>query len=293
MNTIILTDSTCDLTLEYVEQNSDILDVLGMPVNIDGHEYFDDFGKTLSHDEFYSKLRLGIMPSTAQINMFRFSTMFKKHYVEGKSVIYIGFSSNMSGTFNNAVLARQEFLEIYPDADITIIDSLAASIGQGVLIVGAIDMLREGKSKDEIVNWVEANKLKANHWFAVDDLNYLKKGGRISAATAVVGSALNIKPILTLDNSGKLGSYTNVRGRKKSIKFISEKFQEHVINCSEATVIIGHGNCLEDAEILKEYVLSIGKPKNIIISELSATIASHVGPNMIACAFIGDGREEK
>lgn len=293
MSTIILTDSTCDLTLEFVEKNEDILDILGMPVNIDGHEYFDDFGKTLSHDEFYSKLRLGIMPATAQINMFRFTERFKKHYCEGNSIIYIGFSSNMSGTFNNAILAKRELLELYPDADITVIDSLAASIGQGVLVAGAVDKIREGKSKEEVVNWVEENKLKTNHWFAVDDLNYLKKGGRISAATAVVGTALNIKPILTLGNDGKLGNYTNVRGRKKSIKFLAEKFSEHIVDCESSTVIIGHGNCTEDADLLKEYILEVGNPKTILISELSATIASHVGPNMIAAAFIGDKREGK
>jgi DegV family protein with EDD domain len=264
-----------------------------MPVNIEGHEYFDDFGKTLSHYEFYSKLRLGIMPSTSQINMFRFSEMFKKHYNEGKSIVYIGFTSGMSGTFNNAVLAAEELLEQHPDADITVIDTISASIGLGILVVEAVDMLRQGKSKDEIVTWVEDNKLKTNHWFAVDDLNFLKKGGRISAATAVVGTALNIKPILTVDNGGKLGSYTNVRGRKKSIKFLAEKFQEHIVNCSEASVIIGHGNCLEDADMLRGYILEGCMPKRLIVSELSATIASHVGPNMIAVAFVGDRREEK
>ncbi|WP_139904990.1 DegV family protein [Clostridium thermarum] len=293
MNTIIITDSTCDLTLEYVQENADMLDIIGMPVNIEGYEYFDDFGKTLSHDEFYSKLRLGIMPSTAQINTFRFSEIFKKHYQKGKSIIYIGFTSGMSGTFNNAVMAAEELIKEHPDADITVIDTLSASIGQGVLVVEAVDMLRNGKSKEEIVRWVEDNKLKSNHWFAVDDLNFLKKGGRISAATAVVGTALNIKPILTVDNSGKLVSYTNVRGRKKSIRFLAEKFHEHIRNCSVTTVIIGHGDCLEDAYMLKEYILEECMPKKLIVSQLSATIASHVGPNMIAVAFVGDDREVK
>lgn len=293
MGSIIITDSTCDLTLEYVQENADVLDTLGMPVNVDGYEYLDDFGKSLSHNEFYDKLRSGIMPSTAQINVFRFKEVFEKHYKAGNSVIYIGFSSGMSGTFNNSILARQEMLEEYPDADITVIDSLSASIGQGILVVEAIDLLRQGKSKEEIVDWVENHKLKSNHWFAVDDLNYLKKGGRISATTAVVGTALNIKPILTVDNSGKLGPYSNVRGRKKSLKFLADKVHEHMENKEETTLIIGHGNCFEDAEMLKEYILEGCTPKKIMISELSATIASHVGPNMIAAAFIGSNREFK
>lgn len=293
MSSIIITDSTCDLTLEYVQENADVLDTIGMPVNVDGYEYLDDFGKSLSHDEFYAKLRSGVMSSTAQINAFRFREMFEKHYKAGKSIIYIGFTSGMSGTFNNALLARGEILEEYPDADITVIDSLSASIGQGVLVVEAIDQLRQGKSKEEIVDWIESNKLKSNHWFAVDDLNYLKKGGRISATTAVVGTALNIKPILTVDHSGKLIPYSNVRGRKKSMKFLADKVHEHMENPEEVTLIIGHGNCLEDAEMLKEYILEGCTPKKILISELSATIASHVGPNMIAAAFVGSTREVK
>ncbi|MDP4090242.1 MAG: DegV family protein [Bacillota bacterium] len=292
MSTIILTDSGCDLTLEYVEENADILDVLGMPVNIDGYEYMDDFGKTLSHEEFYDKLRAGIMPSTAQINSFRFYEKFKKHYNDGNSVLYLGFTSNMSGTFYNAVMARNEFMEKHPDADITVIDTISASIGQGVLVFNAVSQLRMGKSKEFIANWVEENKMKANHWFAVDDLIYLRKGGRVSTATAVVGSALNIKPILTVNREGKLGSYTNMRGRKKSIRFLADKVRENAGKIEDTTIIIGHGGCPEDAKLLESYILEIGIPQNIVISELSATIASHVGPNMIAAAFVGAEREK-
>ncbi len=293
MGTILLTDSCCDLTLEYVEANSDILDILGMPVNIDGYEYLDDYGKSLSHAEFYSKLREGIMPSTAQINSFRFYETFKKHYNQGNSVLYLGFSSNLSGTFFNAVMARNEFVEKHPDADITVIDTLSASVGQSVMILTAIEMLRQGSNKEQIVQWAEDNKMNVNHWFAVDDLNYLKKGGRISAATAIVGSALNIKPILTVDREGRLGSYSNVRGRKKSVKFIADKLGENIINLQDAIVIIGHGNCPEDAKLLEGYILEKGTPKQLMVCELSATIASHVGPNMIAAAFIGETREQK
>jgi DegV family protein with EDD domain len=293
LGTIILTDSGCDLPLEYVEQNKDILDVLGMPVNIDGYEYYDDFGKTFSHDDFYSKLRSGILPSTAQINLYRFTEKFTKHYENGTSIIYLGLCSGLSGTYNNAVLAREEFLQEHPNADITVIDPVSASIGQGLLIVYAVNMVRKGKSKEDIVNWIEENKMNIQHWFGVDDLHYLKKGGRISATTAVLGTALNVKPILIVNHEGKLTTYTNVRGRKKSIKFLSQKFNEHMTHPENTLVIIGHGNCPDDAEKLKEFILDQCTPKQIIVSELSATIASHVGPNMIAITFLGDIREDK
>lgn len=293
MGTIILTDSCCDLTLEYIEQNSDVLDFLGMPVNIDGYEYLDDFGKTLPHSEFYSKLKSGIMPSTAQINSYRFYEKYKKHCGNGDSVLYLGFSSNMSGTYYNALTARNEFIEHNPGADITVIDTLSASIGLGILVVNAVSMLRQGRSKEFIADWLEKNKMNTNHWFAVDDLIYLRKGGRVSTTTALVGSALNIKPILTVDRDGKLGNYTNLRGRKKSIRFLADKVKQHILNMEDTTIIIGHGDCLDDARLLEGYILEQVSPKQIILSELSATIASHVGPNMIAAAFIGDIREDK
>ncbi|GAB6087543.1 DegV family protein [Alkaliphilus crotonatoxidans] len=292
MNTIILTDSCCDLTPDFVEANVDYIDIIGMPVEIDGFQYFDDFGKTLSHNDFYRTLRNGVIPSTSQINVFRFVEKFKSLYNEGKAILYLGFTSGMSGTFNNAVLAKDQFLEDCPGGEITIVDTASASIGQGVLIVKAVEMLREGKTAQEIAAWVESNKMNTNHWFAVDDLHYLKKGGRISAVTATLGTALNVKPILTVDTEGKLKTYTNVRGRKKSIKFLFERFLEHMKEETD-TIIIGHGNAPEEAETLRSYVLQECKPRQLIVSELSATIASHVGPNMLAIAFLGAGREEK
>ncbi|MFA9398270.1 MAG: DegV family protein [Clostridiaceae bacterium] len=293
MSTIIITDSSCDLTLDYVEKNKSVLDVLGTSVNIDGFEYIDDLGKTVSHDEFYSKLRAGIIPSTAQTNIYKFYEVFDHYSKMGKSIIYVGLSSGLSGTYNNSIMARKEYMQDNKEADITIIDTVSASIGLGVLVVHAAEMVKEGKSKEEIVKYLEENKFNANHWFAVDDLMYLRKGGRIPSAVAVVGTALNVKPILIVNRKGELVSYAAIRGRKKSIKFLSDKFNEHIREVEDKIIIIGHGNCIEDAERLKQIIEKKYKPKAIMISELSATIASHVGPNMIAIAFIGDNREDK
>lgn len=291
MSIIIITDSCCDLPLTYVEANQDILEVLGMPVHINGEDYIDDLGQTLSHDTFYEYLRNGIMPSTSQINAYRFEEAFKRNIELGHEILYIGFTSGMSGTYNSSCVARTLIQEEYPDARIELVDTLSASIGQGAIIVEAIKRLRQGSDLLTLRDWVVDNKLNFNHWFGVDDLNYLKNGGRISAATAIVGNVLNVKPTLIVDHEGRLKTYGNVRGRKKSMAFLVSKLIEYCAEIESTSVIIGHGNCPEDANAVKELVLSKVKPAEIIISELSMTIASHVGPNMIAMAFLGEQRE--
>jgi len=287
----IITDSCCDLPLSFVEDNGDLLTVLGMPIQIDGREIIDDLGKTYAHSEFYGMLRQGIMPTTSQVNAFRFEETFRAAIADGKSIIYLGLTSGMSGTMNAASIAKQMVLDDFPNAEIRIVDTLSASIGQGTIIVEALKRGRAGHSVKEICDWAEAIKLKTHHWFGVDDLNYLKNGGRISQASAMVGSVLNVKPTLGVDHNGKLKPYGNVRGRKKSIALLASKFEAHYCNENASTVIVGHGNCPEDAERLTALIQEIAPGVEIIVSELSMTIASHVGPNMIAVAFIGDERE--
>ncbi|WBW99730.1 DegV family protein [Oceanirhabdus sp. W0125-5] len=288
---MLLVDSCSDLPLEFIENNLNIIDTIGMSVNIDGKDYYDDFGKTLSHKEFYGYLRQGIMPKTAAINSYSFLEKFKKHHEKGYSLIYLGFTSGLSGTFNNAVMAKEMFLEEHPDADITVIDTKSASVGEGVLVIHAVEMIRKGHSKEEVIKWIQENKMKSNHWFAVNDLNFLKKGGRLSATKAAVGTILNVKPILTVDDQGELKPYTSVRGRKKSMKFIYDKLVEHMTNPEETIVVIGHGDCLNDAIKIEKYINKHLKLKKVIVTELCSTIASHVGPDMISLAFIGEGRE--
>lgn len=290
MNIKIITDSSCDLPLEYIEANKDILDLIGMPIQIEGKEYIDDLGKSFEHDEFYNLLRAGIMPTTSQINGYRFEEKFKENIKEGKEQIYIGFSSNMSGTFQSAQIGRDMAIEVFPNSQIHLVDTLAASIGLGVLVMTAVDLARAGKGIDYILKFIDDNSKKTNHWFGVDDLNYLKNGGRISSASAMVGNMLNVKPLLTVDESGKLSSHSKVRGRKKSIQFLKDKLLENYEEDKTEKIIIGHGNCMEDALLLKRNIEDAGINKNIVISQLSMTIASHVGPNMLALAFIGKKR---
>jgi DegV family protein with EDD domain len=262
-----------------------------MPVQIEGKEYIDDLGVTLKHDDFYAKLRNGIMPTTSQINAYRFEEAFRANLDEGSEVIYVGFSSGLSGTLNSALIARNIILEDTPDAPIYVVDTLSASVGLGAIIVETVKMASNGMDAQQIYNWVQSNHMNAHHWFGVDDLQYLKNGGRINAASAMVGTVLNVKPTLIVDKYGKLKPYGNVRGRKKSMNFLVSKLEEHYHPEMTTTIILGHGNCKDDAETMRKMIQDKYDNVEIIVSELSMTIASHVGPNMLAVAFIGKERE--
>ncbi len=289
----LLTDSSSDLPLSFVKENSDILEVLGMPITIEQEEFIDDLGEKFSHDYFYDKLANGASPKTSQINTMTFYDKYIEHHEAGYSIVYIGLSSGLSGTINNAKLAKGMLVEEAPLAIVEVIDSLAASIGLGALIVYALELIREGMDLKEITRLIEEQKLHANHWFAVDDLMHLKNGGRIPAAAAYVGTVLNVKPILTIKHNGKLESYSTVRGKKKAYKYIVSKVVEH-ISSQDVPIIVGHANILKDAKILKDEIRLQGINNRIIETCLSATIASHVGPGMLAIAFMSNkDREDK
>lgn len=288
LDTVIITDSSCDLPLDFIENNK--VTFLGLVCHFKNEDIIDDFGKTLNLKDFYNALREGEMPTTSQINIFRFTELFKQIISSGKSIIYIGFSSALSGCINSALIAKETILEENKDADITIIDTKCASIGQGILVYTAYKMLENGCSKDEIVKWVYSNMLYVNHWFVVDSLTHLKHGGRISASTALIGSMLNIKPVLKIDLEGRIVSAANIRGRKKAIKFLLENFKENAVNPENLTVAISHGDCIEDATALEATLREEFNVKNIIIGYVGPVIGSHVGPNMLSLCFIGRNR---
>jgi DegV family protein with EDD domain len=288
METVLLIDSCTDLPRSYVEKNE--IPVVSLVCNFMGQEYKDDFGKTLSYKEFYAAVRNGEMPSTSQVNVYVYTEIFKKYATEGKSVIYLGFSSALSGSLNSALLARDMICEEIENADITVIDSRSASLGEGLLAYNANEMLKAGASKDEVVSWLETNKLRMNHWFTVDDLGHLKRGGRVSGAAAFVGTLLDIKPILQIDDEGRLIPVSKVKGRKKSIKTLFEMLQENIVSPEEQVIAISHGDCIEDAEYLKEMILKEYKVKDVIINEVGPVIGSHSGPGTVALFFMGSKR---
>ncbi|NMA14551.1 MAG: DegV family protein [Clostridia bacterium] len=188
-------------------------------------------------------------------------------------------------------MARKLLMEEYPQGDITVIDTKSASLGEGLLLYYAVKMLREGKSKEEIVEWVENNKLKLNHWVAVEDLNHLKRGGRVSGTAAFVGTVLNVKPIIHVDDEGRLIPVMKVRGRKKSIKTLADILQERIVRPEEQIIAISHGDALEDAYYLKELIQENVKVKDVMINNIGPVIGAHSGPGTIALFFLGNSRQ--
>lgn len=288
MDTVIVTDSCSDLPLQYVEENN--IPVVKMVYHFEGNDIEDDFGKTISYSDFYRSVRNGQLPTTSQINVFTFEELFKKYVKMEKSIIYIGFSSALSGSLNSANAARNNILEEYKDADITVIDSRSASMGEGLLVYYACEMLKGGSSKEEIVEWVEKNKLRLNHWFTVEDLNHLKRGGRVSGAAAFIGTVLDIKPVLHVDDEGRLIPVTKVKGRKKSIKKLFEMLEERAVDIEDQVVFISHGDSAEDAERLEKLIMGKHKVKKIVTNYIGPVIGTHSGPGTIALFFLGDHR---
>ncbi|MGH4051759.1 MAG: DegV family protein [Clostridium sp.] len=286
--TILVIDSGCDLPLEYIKQDSIV--PIGLICNFKGQVIEDDFGENFERKDFYDAIRQGEMPTTSQINSERYVEVFKKHVMENKSIIYIVMSSALTGTINSANIARGTVLEEFPEADISIVDSKCASLGQGLLVHYAYEMLKKGKTKEEIVTWLEGNKLKINHWFTVNDLNHLKRGGRISSSAATVGTLLNIKPVLFIDDEGKLTPFTKCRGRRKAISTLAQKFNEKTDASKEQVIAIGHGDCIEDALVLEAMVRQHGNVKDVILSYVGTAIGSHTGPEMLGLFFMADER---
>ena len=284
----IITDSSCDLSAEYIKENN--IELLSLVLNINEQAIKDDLGRSLSYKDFYSQMREGATPTTSQVNAHEFEVEFIKHVENGDSIIYIGISSSLSGTYNSANIARNNVLDKYPNADITLIDSLSVSLGQGLLVCKACEMRDNGLSKDEIVRWLEENKTKVIHSIVVDDLNHLKRGGRISGTTAVIGGLLNIKPALCLDNEGKLVNVDKIKGKKKALRYIVNEIKNKAINVENETLFICHGDCLEEAESLRDMVLEEVKFKNIVIGYVGNVVGAHGGPGILAAVFLGNNR---
>lgn len=288
MNVRIMTDSCTDLPIEFIKENN--IEVVSFIVNIKGQDVLDDLGETLKVEDFYKTLREGELTSTACGNTYDYIEKFRKHVENNESVIYICFSSALSGALNSANIAKETILEDYKDADITIIDSKSASLGLGLIVYYASSLIKEGYSKEEVIAWIEENKMKVNHWFTVDDLNHLKRGGRVSHTAATVGTVLQIKPIMNVNNEGQLIPLSKVKGRKKSIKCLAEKVKERIIDSENQVIFISHGDCLEEAEHLRDLVLKDNKVKDVIVNPIGPVIGSHSGPGTLAIFFIGSER---
>jgi DegV family protein with EDD domain len=263
---------------------------------LDGQEYLDDLGETISFEEFYSRIAAGSMPTTSQVNVGQYIDFFDPFLKEGKDILHISFSSGLSGAYNSANIAREQLLSIYPDRKILIIDSLGASSGYGLLTDMAADMRDNGKTLEEVYNWLQKNKLNLHHWFFSTDLTHYKRGGRISAASAVVGSLLNICPLLNMNYEGKLIPRKKIHGKIQVIKEIVRMMEIHAkdgINYS-GKCIISNSACYDDARkvadlVEKRFPLLNGR---VMINSVGTVIGSHTGPGTVALFFLGDKRED-
>lgn len=288
MGTVIITDTCCDLPYEYISEHQ--IEMIPLTINMNQKEMEDDLAKTGQYEGFYQAILNGEMPKTSQVNSYQFKEVFARHLKEGKSVLYIGFSSALSGCVNSARIAAEELKEEMADAQLYVVDSKCASMGQGLLIYYAVEAFKEGKSLEEVIAFLEENKLKVNHWFTVADLNHLYRGGRVSKTSATVGTLLQIKPVLHVDVEGRLTPKEKVKGRKKSLKTLVEKVKENIINPEEQIVFISHGAVLEEAEEVKKALLEECHVKEVWINYIGAAIGSHAGPGTIAIFFMGEQR---
>ena len=282
----IITDSCCDFPTPMYGQLG--LSFVPLTVEFRGNTSDDRNDDTLK--DMYQGLRAGEVAKTSAVNPSRWSQAMEKALAAGKDVLVLAFSSGLSTTYQSAVIAAEELKDAYPDRKIQVIDTLCASMGQGLLVWYACKKRDEGLSLDEVAQWVLDNRLHLCHWFTVDDLMYLKRGGRISAATALVGTMLQIKPLLHVDDEGHLINMTKTRGRKAAIDAMVKKAQELGAGYDNSTMFISHGDCLSDAEYLSRQLKEKCGVKDVVISYVGAVIGSHSGPGTLALFFLGSHR---
>lgn len=287
---IIITDNTCDLEPSFYEEHG--VPVIVLPYSIDGVVYSEI--DSMSMKDFYNAMRDGKMPTTMAANPEMYETCFRKYLDKGLDVLYIAFSSALSSSCGNAMLVANELNEEYTDCSVTVVDTLAASMGEGVLLYRAIKLKEQGKSLIEVRDWLEANKLNACHYFTVDDLFHLHRGGRVSRATAIVGTLINVKPVLHVPNEGTLVSLCNVRGRKKALNSLIAYIVEKTTGMTftdDDVIMICHGDALDDATYVANEIKEKFGINNVMISYSSQTIGSHTGPGLVGLFFMGNGRE--
>ena len=285
----IVTDSSADMPEHYYKQNGVICINLGFTIN--GENYLGVDGKDISVKEFYSTLRDGGMPTTTQVSPQVAKDGMEETLKSGKDALVIAFSSGLSGTCSSFQVAAKELREQYPDRKIEVVDGLCASMGQGLLLDYVVKKADEGASLEEVKQYAEDLKLHICHEFTVDDLFHLKRGGRVSSATAVVGSILKIKPVMHVDNLGKLVPVGKAMGRKKSIYMLSENMDKAQVLEEGEPIFISHGDCLEDAELLKS-ILEKKYPNNpVTINYVGPVIGAHSGAGTLALFYRGNKRE--
>lgn len=288
-NYIIITDSSCDLPDSLVKELE--LEVLPLSFIMDGKTYrnYPD-NREMSPKDFYNKQREGLMATTNAVNVGEAGDALEHILKQGKDALVLAFSSGLSTTCNSFQIAAEDLAGQYPDRKIFVVDTLCASLGQGMFVYQAAKLRQDGKSIEEVRDWAEANKLKQCHWFTVNDLFFLKKGGRVSAATAVVGTMLQIKPVMHVDNEGHLIKVDTARGRKASLNALVDKVGELAEDPASQTMFISNSDCQEDAQYVADQIKARYGTKEILINSIGPVIGAHTGPGCVALFFTGRHR---
>ena len=284
---ILMTDSDAEMPYSWLAE-FDIQAIL-MPYAVDGVEDEFNFFEGLDMAEFYQKMRDGARVTTAQRNIEDFKAFWRPYLEAGKDILYLGLSSELSGTYNCACVARTEMMEQFPERKIIVVDTLRISAPQALLVRKAAQMRLNGASIEEVAQWVEQNRTYFSAFFMVDDLAYLKRGGRVSSATAFFGSMLDIKPILYESPAGKLEPFEKAKGRKKAIKRIVQLASENIADAQNALVVICQADCAADAALLESLIREQIKPFDIVIQPVGPVIGSHAGPGTLAVVFMAKG----
>lgn len=287
MSFAIHTDSACDISPKLLKEWSVTCTSLTFRFNGDEREYSNN---DMDEHTFYDKMREGCIAKTSAANISHFKDAFTPLLQEGKDILHLAFSSGLSTTCNSAKLAADELKEAYPERKIIVIDTLAASAGQGMLVKLAVDKKNDGASLEDTAAYITEQCPHLAHWFTVDDLVYLKRGGRVSPTVAFVGNMLSIKPVLHVDDEGHLINMSKVRGRKSSIAALAKKYDELAIDPTAGPVYISHGDCLEDAKSLADLIEKKYGVKTEIITYVGTVIGAHSGPGTLALFFLAKNR---
>lgn len=285
---VITTDSNSDLPTDYIEQHK--IGIISHYYDLEGVTYGE--GNLLPVKDFYDKMRQGVMPTTMASNPGVIHEVFESYVKEGYDVLHISFSSALSCGCNNVTVGAREICEEHPEASIIVIDSLNVSLGQGLIIMKAVQMQESGKSLSETANWIEEHKMEFDCQFTVDDLNHLHRGGRVSKTTAIVGSMMNIKPILTVNANGELVADGTCRGRKKSLGTIVDKMIQNMGDFKDTEEPIGvvHGDAIEDADFIIGLIKEKLPQHPIVLNSVSPSIGAHSGPGAIGVLYRGNAR---
>ena len=286
---ILMTDSCCDLPSDLAEQLQ--LDVLPLTLQMENVSYKNWLdGRELDFGTFYSRLRAGATASTAAVNVGEYQAQMRPHLEAGRDILCIAFSSALSTTYQSACIAAEDLRQEFPEARIEVVDSLSASLGQGLLVYLCALEQQKGRTLEQVRDFADQTRHQVCHWFTVDDLNHLKRGGRISAATALFGTMLSIKPVMHVDTEGRLVPVAKARGRKASLLALVDRMEQSAQDPAHQTVFISHGDCREDAEFVAGEVRRRFGTADIRINYVGPVIGNHSGPGTLALFFLGSPR---